>query len=126
MAKKKAVISDLIKSDMSRRAIGEEHTITEGSELFTGGETVQPSENTPREESTALASADKTAPAAAFPILQENQKSRESVAFMDFIAAHTQSVGLTSESDMRNFYAFLQGQAMRYLRGFDAGHRFHG
>lgn len=107
MAKKKAAIGDLIKSDMSRRIIGEE--------VEMAAETVMPAETPP--EVMVPPSGDSVP---ALPVTG-------GTASLDcFIAALAQSAGITGESDLRNLHGFLQDQAMRYIRGFNAGRRFHG
>ena len=117
MAKKKAAIGDLIKSDMSRRAIGEESENTE-EELFSAK---APEKKLPEKKPPAAPAVAATpAPAGASSV------SGGFAGFAAFIDAKTSSVGLAEEADMRTFYAFLQDQAMRYIRGFDAGRRFHG
>ena len=102
MAKKKTAIGELIKSDMSRRSIGEEPVMTHSGEL------------------QALANAE--------PSLFESPANvhDESDVLAAFIAGQAKSAGLTDETDLRKFYDFLRGQAMRYIRGFGAGRRFHG
>jgi len=102
MAKKKASIGDLIKSDMSRRAIGEEPKIAEKASE------VPPPEN-------------KTKTPASRPAIPKG-----SADLMIFIMGEAKSAGLTEENDLCTFYAFLPSQSMRYIKGFDAGRRFHG
>ena len=115
MAKKKAAIGDLIKSDMSRRAIGEEpKTVTKPKPL--PGEPKKTTEKKPaavKAETPVATAAPVTIPVG-------------DAGFAAFISTQTQSVGLTNETDLLRFYDFLQGQALRYIRGFDAGRRFHG
>ena len=120
MAKKKTAIGDLIKSDMSRRAIGDETKKTKEAELFSGPapEKKPPEKKPPAEKPPVKADAAAPAEVPAFP--------GGGAGFSAFIAAQTRSVGLTNEADLATFYAFLQDQAMRYIRGFDAGRRFHG
>jgi hypothetical protein len=108
--KKKAAIGDLIKSDMSRRAIGEEPkpVLAEGV----------PASNVPAGNAPA---GKAPVTSAARPVVSEGI-----AGFAAFIDGQARSVGLTDETDLATFYDFLQGQAARYFRGFDAGRRFHG
>jgi hypothetical protein len=108
MAKKKASIGDLIKSDMSRRVIGEEPPALKVKPVPVAAPATAP----------AATNAARSATEPAVP--------KGSADLVTFIAAQTKSFGLTDETDLRNFYDFLQGQALRYIRGFDAGRRFHG
>ena len=117
MAKKKTAIGDLIKSDMSRRTIGEE------TELFSGEPDKKPSEKKPPVApppavATPVPAAPVTARATAVP--------RGIADLTAAIAERANSAGLTDEADLRTFYDFLQNQALRYIRGFDAGRRFRG
>jgi hypothetical protein len=107
MAKKKAAIGDLIKSDMSRRAIGEEP------------KTVEKPKRIPAQNPTETP-AEKKQPAQQVTALQG------SAGLMAFIEKEAQSVGLTEDADLFILYDFIQGQTMRFIRGFDAGRRFHG
>lgn len=143
MAKKKAAISELIKSDMSRRAIGEEPRTVEPEAAEpnaveevkpsppapeAAGE-VKPASTTPEaaeEVKQPPAEPEKQPPEKKAPALKPTAVSNESAGFEAFIAGQAQAVGLTDEADLRNFYEHLKVQAMRYLRGFDAGRRFHG
>jgi hypothetical protein len=128
MAKKKAAISDLIKSDMSRRTIGEEPKTTKETELFLDERPVKkPSEKKPVEAKTAPP-APKAAPVSEAVAASADKSAipEESANLMAFIAEQAKSVELTDKTDLHNFYAFLQNQAMRYIRGIDAGRRFHG
>ena len=114
MAKKRAAISDLIKGDMSRRAIGRESAAAEnrggqmrgGAELFPGERPEKkPAEKAPR------------AAGAAPPDVS---------GFMAFLAEQTQTASLTDPDDLGRLYDFLQNQAARYIKGFCAGRRFYG
>ena len=116
MAKKKAAIGELIKSDMSRRVIrdaAEEQSFDEDQKPPVKKSVAPPPAAIPR----------PTTPASQPNTLS---KSEGSAGLTAFIADQAKSVGLTDESDLRTFYAFLQSQAIRYIRGFDAGRRFHG
>ena len=114
MAKKKAAIGDLIKSDMSRRSIGEEPAASKETGLFLDEEPVKkPSEKKPAAPSTAA-------------VHGTHAVSEGGTAFMAFIAEQAKAAELTDKTDLVNFYDFLQSQAMRYIRGFNAGRRFHG
>ena len=104
MAKKKTAIGDLIKNDMSRRAIGEESEPFEVEKPF---EEDQPEKPVSAKENT-------------------DSCCKAGVCFTDFIAKQAQAAGLTEEADLHNFYDFLSNQAMRYIRGFNAGRRFYG
>jgi len=132
MAKKKAAIGDLIKSDMSRRAIKEGPKTTKEAELFSGeGSVKKPSEKKPQAEKAAppvseAVSIPVVVPASGAPVAPVAVAPEGSAGFMAFIAEQARPAGLTDEADLYNFYAFLQSQAMRYLRGIDAGRRFHG
>jgi hypothetical protein len=133
MAKKKAAISELIKTDMTRRSIGEEpaegDTAWLGPELqppaqsgaVSGG---SPSNETPDEQKAPSAPApdrvDPPAKAAALP-------SPTAISgLLKAITAQAEAAGLTGEQDLLNFHDFLLTQATRYIRGFNAGRRFHG
>lgn len=132
MAKKKTAIGDLIKSDMSRRSIGEETEVFEKPELIQTAEPVggeRPDKNSaeekpfnarPPEDRPPAVKAASPLPAAPRPVAEG------SAAFTEFIAGQARSAGLTGESDLRKFYDFMQGQATRYIRGFNAGRRFYG
>ncbi|MCL2128296.1 MAG: hypothetical protein FWH38_08575 [Treponema sp.] len=115
MAKKKSAISDLIKSDMSRRAIGEETEILEEAEPAPAVTPVKPSEEKPAPPKQSAA------PKKERPAVLEGGGDLDA-----FILAQTQSVELTNEEDMSRFYDFLKCQITRYIRGYDAGRRFHG
>jgi len=140
MAKKKAAIGDLIKSDMSRRSIGEEPAASKETGLFLDEEPVKkPSEKKPAAPSTAAPAAaappapkaaPESAPAPKAPPTAAahgtHAISEGGAAFMAFIAEQAKAAELTDKTDLVNFYDFLQSQAMRYIRGFNAGRRFHG
>ena len=113
MAKKRAAIGELIKSDMSRRTIGEESIIAEEAKPVSTGPVKKPVEKEP------------TLPFEK-PVKPEQPSDSQAANFEAFIAAQIQSFGLTDEAVLQNFYEFLKSQAMRYIRGFDAGRRFHG
>jgi len=129
MARKKTAIGELIKSDMSRRTIGEEHEIiTEPAASPTAS---KPSTAGKPLAESKPAAAHKETPKAAPPAPEGSASkgcgsSPAAPAFMAAIAAQAQSAGLTDESDLGNLYAFLQSQALRYIKGFDAARRFHG
>jgi len=131
MAKKKTAIGDLIKSDMSRRVIGE-GTSGEGTEISEKAISVstEPANADPvHNEGPAKSSAEKRplAASAALPLFADQDTlPKRSAGFAELIAGQARSAGLTDEADLRGFYDFLQSQAMRYIRGFNAGRRFHG
>ena len=116
MAKKKTAIGDLIKSDMSRRSIGEEPKIIKKAKTFPTEAPVKKPEE--KKEPAAKPASPLFADTA--PVL------KGSAVFSAFINEQMKSVGLIDEAALNNFYKFLQSQAMRYIRGFDAGRRFHG
>lgn len=109
MANKKAAIGALIKSDMSRRVIGEELI---PALVETQGE----------------APAEEAAPkrAAAEKPSRKIGADPESAALVEFLILQAEREGMINEEDRRNFYAFLRSQALRYLSGFSAGRRFRG
>ncbi|MCL2472269.1 MAG: hypothetical protein FWF26_01205 [Treponema sp.] len=112
MAKKKTTIGDLIKSDMSQRSIGEEPgTAAEANRLPAEGNEKKPSgsdsESTLRRKYT-------------------DGFSNGDAAFMSIITAEAKSAGIIDETDMHSFHDFMLSQAMRYIKGFNAGRRFHG
>jgi len=116
MAKKKTAIGDLIKSDMSRRSIGDEPIIIKKAEPFpTEAPVKKPEEKKESATKPALPLFADTA-----PVL------KGSAGFSAFINEQIKSVGLTDEAALNNFYEFLQSQVIRYIRGYDAGRRFHG
>jgi hypothetical protein len=108
MARKKAGIGDLIKSDMSRRNIGESPT---SEEL-----TTEPAYKAPEPAAPAQEPAAKTG---------KRPKAAGGALLLDYIAAEVESSELMDEAGRRNFYDFMLGQAARYIRGFKAGRRFH-
>jgi hypothetical protein len=109
MSKKKTAIGDLIKSDMSRRTIGEGAKTAEKPKQVPAQSTEKPAEKRPLAVQPAQAAAPEG-----------------NADLMVFIEKEAQSIGLTEEADLIKLYDFLQGQTMRYIRGFDAGQRFHG
>ena len=133
MAKKKAAISELIKSDMTRRSIGEEPL--QGDDAWLGPELQPPAQGgedsggtpsveTPHEQkSPSVPVTDQVNPpakAAALP------SPAAITGLLTAITAQAEAAGLTGEQDRRNFHDFLQAQAARYIRGFNAGRRFRG
>ena len=146
MSKKKASIGELIKSDMSRRVIGEEAKPPEKAELFPAEKTAKkPPEIKPAAVKEPPAAKDHVAvnkPQAVKEPVEvkeppaENKSSavkepasrptKGSAGLMVFIDDQAKSFGLTEEADLCNYYDFLRNQAARYTRGFDAGRRFHG
>ena len=132
MAKKKISIGELIKGDMSRRSIGDSATEDaswdsppeESSKHVE--EAVEKAKPVPVKKSVAQTD-EKKPPVArtALPVAADATPNGNA-EFEAFIRGQVVSVGLTGEADLRNFYSFLQSQAMRYIRGFDAGRRFHG
>jgi hypothetical protein len=147
MARKKAAIGELIKSDMSRRNIGENAVFLEFADepVLEGqpAEAVPPVEK-PAEETAGGAGEEQASgqnaaakkPEKARPALKPEPKSAaktgesgkvsaESAALSDYIAAEVESGGSMDERERRNFYDFMLAQAARYMRGFNAGKRFH-
>ena len=141
MAKKKSAIGDLIKGDMSRRAIVEAPKIEEKAEPAHAESpdkkpaAKKPLETKPQPPKESV----PRPPAAQAPVIQPSAASEpgvkarqqpeftnESAGLMAVITGKARSVGLTSREDLMVFYNFLESQATRYLRGFDAGKRFHG
>jgi len=127
MAKKKTAIGDLIKSDMSRRSISEgTNGEAQGGEppnsetvytklVHDEGSDAHPVEKKPETISAAL------------PLFADQDAIPDAGADLTaFLFREARSAGLTDEADLRKFYDFLQGQAARYIRGFNAGRRFHG
>ncbi|MDR0448309.1 MAG: hypothetical protein LBH07_06535 [Treponema sp.] len=118
MAKKKANIGDLIKSDMSRRTIGEETETADTPPLWSEDEKKPP---------TAAAEKKPQAAKAAKPNIPDSVPTIKGITGLaDFIAKQAQSAGLTEVTDLQNYYDYLQNQALRYVRGFNAGRRFYG
>ena len=129
MARKKMNIGDLIKSDMSRRVIGEEPQPTEKEELFSVelAKEKKPSESKPpATKSTTPVEKPPTLANPVVPALPKPTVPKANTDLMAIISEQAQSAGLIDVNDLRNFYDFLQSQALRYIRGFDAGRRFHG
>ena len=138
MAKKKAAISELIKSDMTRRSIGEEPP--EGDDAWLGPELQPPAPpesappcepsietpagETPHEQKAPAAPAtdqvEPPAKAAGLPSLSAI------TGLLTAITAQAEAAGLSGEQDLLNFHDFLLAQTTRYIRGFNAGRRFHG
>jgi len=112
MAKKKIAIGEMIKNDMSRRAIQKEPETAARVEVFSGEEPVK------KPPAAKAVSAPVDADVETVP--------GENAGLAAFFARQAQSAGLTDPADLRNYYDFLQSQAVRYTRGFDAGKRFHG
>ena len=112
-SKKKQAISDLIKSDMAQRTIGE---------------LSQTPEEVPNEIVVEKTMGRK--PLAAKPIVYSNDRETAFSAginnFINFATEKTESAGLKDEDDIQKFYDFLQNQTLRYIRGFDAARRFYG
>jgi hypothetical protein len=140
MAKKRAGISDLIKSDMSRRAIGEETKTARNAKAVTAEKKPLEKKMTEKKAPPKIAMAETVAPGPAVekPVVQKPAVQKTAIpapaakagdsgaAFLACIEEQARGVGLTDAADLHNLYAFLQGQAARYIRGFDAGRRFHG
>jgi hypothetical protein len=131
MASKRSAISDLIKSDMSRRSLGDEEAVNQGS-LWEKGEArpeAKPPKKSgaaPREsEPKAAPQVERKLPPAPKPPA-EKPAGPGAAALIDFISAQAGAMGLTGEADRQKLYDFLQGQAERYLRGFNAARRFYG
>jgi hypothetical protein len=141
MAHKKAVIGELIKSDMSRRNIGENAVPLEFPD-----EPVQEERQAakPEPEKSAEGITEKRAsgqdatagkaPEKAQPASKPVPKpklppkigeSGKIAPLLDYIAEKVESGGTMDEQDQQNFYDFMLAQALRYMRGFDAGKRFH-
>jgi len=139
MAKKKLAIGDLIKGDMSRRAIGEAPKIGEKARpeikekakpAHVESPGKKPPAKKPSETKTQVPKESVPRPPAApepgVKARQEPELTNESADLMAVIDGKARSVGLTSHEDLTVFYDFLESQAARYIRGFDAGRRFHG
>jgi hypothetical protein len=140
MANKKAVIGELIKSDMSRRNIGENAVSLEFPDepvqeerQAAGPDAGKAAEGNIGERAAGQdAAAGKTpekAPPAAKPALKprlppKTGESGKIVPLLDYIAAEVEPAGM-DERERQNFYDFMLAQAMRYVRGFNAGKRFH-
>jgi hypothetical protein len=133
MAKKKLAIGDLIKGDMSRRAIGEAPKTGE-KPAHAETEVKKPSEKKPPvpkkiEAAVNPPPAVKKQPGAPEPGVTAQRQPEVpggSAGLMAAIAVQASSVGLIEHDDLIVFYDFLERQAIRYIRGFDAGRRFHG
>ena len=123
MAKKKAAIGDLIKSDMSKRTIKEDPKTTEETRLFSSEESAKKPET---EEITPPVSEAVYLPAVMPAFVAAPSAPDGSAELMALISEQTRSAGLTDKTDLYNFYAFMQDQAIRYIMGFDAGRRFRG
>ena len=136
MAKKKAAISELIKSDMTRRSIGEEPP--EGDDAWLGPELQPPplesalpcepsietpAGETPHERAPAAPAMDQVDPPAKAAGLPS---SAAITGLLTAITAQAEAAGLSGEQDLLNFHDFLLAQTTRYIRGFNAGRRFHG
>jgi hypothetical protein len=148
MARKKAAIGELIKSDMSRRNIGEnavslefaDEPVWEGQQAEAAPPAEKPAEEAAgcvREERSSGQSigaekkpekarpAPEPEPKPAAKTGEHRKTSPESVSFFDYIAAEVESGGSMDEQERRNFYDFMLAQAARYVRGFNAGKRFY-
>jgi hypothetical protein len=120
MSKKKTAIGDLIQSDMQRRAIGDTPgDISDKVESGNGG-TLFEMEPMQSKESTSFANT-----SASSRTLVARAAGTGSTSFAAFIDKQASLFGLTDEKDFHRLYDFLQGQAIRYIRGFHAGRRFY-
>jgi len=127
MAKKKTAIGDLIKSDMSRRSISEGTNGEAQGDEPPNSETVYTKPVHDAGPDNGPAQKKPEAPSAALPLFPDQDTLPEGSADLAaFLSREASSAGLTDEADLRKFYDFLQTQAMRYIRGFNAGRRFHG
>ena len=137
MARKKSGIGELIKSDMSRRNIGEnaaplefpdEPALEEQqaakpvAEESAGGIA---GERASGQGPAAEKAPEATPPASRPRRLPKTGESGKIAPLLDYIAAEVESEGSMDEQEQQNFYDFMLGQAMRYMRGFNAGKRFH-
>jgi hypothetical protein len=133
MARKKAGIGELIKSDMSRRTIGENVAPLEFPD---GPDRKEPqaarpgAEGVAGERASGQGPAAGTAPEANRPASRPGRppktgESGKSAPLFEYIAAEVEPEGIMDDQERQNFYDFMLGQAMRYMRGFNAGKRFH-
>jgi hypothetical protein len=120
MARKKAGIGELIQNDMSRRNIGANVVPLEfpdeparEEEVASGAEKV-----------AGIASAEK-APEKIRPVSKARKLPGKIAPLLDYIALEVESEGGMDEQEQQNFYDFMLSQATRYVRGFNAGKRFH-
>jgi hypothetical protein len=137
MARKKAAIGDLIKSDMTRRNIGE-NTVAldfpdepaQEERQTAGPEAGKPAggvkeERVSGQEASAGKASEKAQSASKPKLALRTGASGKIAPLLDYIAAEVEPGGTMDEQDRQNFYDFMLAQAMRYMRGFDAGKRFH-
>jgi hypothetical protein len=137
MARKKSGIGELIKSDMSRRNIGENAAPLEfpdepalEEQWAAKPESEESAGGAAEKRETGQGAAAGKAPEAIRPVARPRRmpKTGESgkiAPLLDYIAAEVESEGSMDGQERQNFYDFMLGQAMRYMRGFNAGKRFH-
>jgi hypothetical protein len=125
MARKKAAIGELIKSDMSRRNIGENAVPLEFADEPVREEQASGQSMAAEEKPEKARPVPEPAPKPAAKTGEHKKASLESVSLFDYIAAEVESAGSMDEQERRNFYDFMLAQAARYVRGFNAGKRFH-
>jgi hypothetical protein len=132
MARRKAAISEMIKSDMSRRNIGEAPKEGEAGAAQPGEE--QRFEGGPEEKAQGAGAVAASGPEERAPEQPAGKAPEQplrageaggNAALLDYIAAEVEPGGSMDEGDRENFYDFMLGQAARYIRGFKAGRRFH-
>jgi len=132
MSKRKTAIGDLIKSDMSRRSISEgidgEMPISETQNDQAPNSAAINANPVPDEVPGNISAGEKQTAARAAPSLfTEHEALPEgSAGFAAFLSREARSAGITDKEDMRKFHDFLQSQAARYIRGYNAGRRFYG
>jgi len=114
MPRKKAAIEDLIKGDMSRRAIGEARPQEAGEGLF-------PPPAAPASDAAQAQGLAK--PARPAPSRAAREGSAALAAFVDALA---KSEGIADGAELEGLLDFLKGQAARYVTGLKAGRRFRG
>ena len=107
---------------MSRRAIGEEPEVVVKPKPALVEELVKK----PPEEPVKKTSENTPVPVKETPPALKGASSPGINNLLALITAQAQSAGLTDEPALGNFCDFMQGQAARYIRGFDAARRFHG
>jgi hypothetical protein len=137
MAKKRSAISDIIKTDMSRRTINGENEETKetadksgGQDLLWEKENAQvqqtPDEKPAKKRNPAQKALDEEPPAEPVKVPAVKQSAGpEGAAFMAFINAQAEALGVTGSVDRQKLYDFLRDEAMRYLRGYNAARRFY-